>query len=128
MHYASILLLLLLLVDDKKIEIVGLTGSFHVGQIKVGLSSAIALRQCSKVRIKIIRGEYPLQVDGEPTRGCEGTVIEISHLNQAFMLQRSIDSGDDAAAISMYIFHLILLNFMYWFDLVEYDHSIIYIW
>lgn len=49
----------------KVAQLVAVYGSWHLGQLQVGLSRAIRLRQCSRVRITT-HEPLPIQVDGEP--------------------------------------------------------------
>lgn len=51
--------------DDQLIEVFGLTSSFHIGQVMVGISSPIFLGQAKSVRLTLVE-HLPVQVDGEP--------------------------------------------------------------
>jgi len=76
-------------IDDQLLEVVGIHGSHHMGQIQAHFSSAIRLGQGAFIKFKIISSEgVPAQVDGEPwfQEPCE---IHIKHLEQANMLKRS---------------------------------------
>jgi len=74
--------------QDGLVEVVGVYGALHLGQLQVGLASAVHLRQCGKVRIEM-RKEYPVQVDGEPWMQ-HPCVITIDPTNrQATMLRKT---------------------------------------
>ena len=47
------------------LQLVAVYGSWHLGQLQVGLSRAIRLTQCSSVHITT-REPLPMQIDGEP--------------------------------------------------------------
>jgi len=73
-------------IDDGKLELVAVTGSFHLANVSINLSSAIRLAQGKQIKIKFIKpSTLSAQVDGEPwiQKPCE---ITIEHLNQAKML------------------------------------------
>ncbi len=46
-------------------QVCGVYGSWHLGQLQVGLSRAIRLAQCCSVRITALEA-LPMQIDGEP--------------------------------------------------------------
>ncbi len=46
-------------------QVCGVYGSWHLGQLQVGLSRAIRLAQCRSVRITALEA-LPVQIDGEP--------------------------------------------------------------
>eukprot|EP00884_Botryococcus_braunii_P004188 jgi/Botrbrau1/13770/Bobra.0056s0025.1 len=71
---------------DGILEVVGVGGSFHLGQLQVGLSRALRICQCRTARIRLL-GPTPLQVDGEPWLQGVG-VVEVKARGQALMLQR----------------------------------------
>jgi len=78
-------------VNDKKLEIVAVKGSFHVGECKVGASKGLRICQASTVVLTFLTAN-PIysQVDGEPWLQSK-TKIQISHLNQAKVLSRKQD-------------------------------------
>ncbi|KAG6391886.1 hypothetical protein SASPL_149650 [Salvia splendens] len=76
---------------DKTLEVVCVTGSWHLGKLQVGLSQATRLAQGKLVRLHV-SSPFPVQIDGEPfiqQPGC----LEITHHGQVFMLRRA--SGVD---------------------------------
>ena len=101
-------------INDKMLEIVAVTGSFHlvslfpfciatttpfncIGQanVSINLASAIRLAQGSHIKIKFIKNQnLHVQVDGEPwlQPPCE---IEIGHLNQVNMLKAANEEVED---------------------------------
>lgn len=50
---------------DGMLEVVGIKGVVHMGQIQSGLSGAIRLAQGGRIKIRM-NSEIPVQVDGEP--------------------------------------------------------------
>lgn len=71
---------------DGMLEIVGVYGSFHLGQLQVGLSTARRLVQCRRVNVTLNR-ELPVQIDGEPWLQAPCS-IDIRLKGQAPMLRR----------------------------------------
>ncbi|KAL0423810.1 UNVERIFIED_CONTAM: Diacylglycerol kinase [Sesamum radiatum] len=72
---------------DKMLEVVYVTGSWHLGKLQVGLSQATRLAQGKVIRIHV-SSPFPVQIDGEPyiqQPGC----LEITHHGQVFMLRRA---------------------------------------
>ncbi|ROT63093.1 putative diacylglycerol kinase theta isoform X6 [Penaeus vannamei] len=59
---------------DGHLEVVGVTGIVHLGQIQSGLRSAIRIAQGGHIRIKL-NSELPVQVDGEPWNQAPGEVV-----------------------------------------------------
>ncbi|KAK3276492.1 hypothetical protein CYMTET_15437, partial [Cymbomonas tetramitiformis] len=90
--------------QDGQLEVVGVSGSFHLGQLQVGLSSALCLRQCRHIKIAT-RETLPMQVDGEPWCQPPSTVEFAAH-NQAWMLQRQTEeSAGDISAVLDEVLH-----------------------
>ena len=46
-------------------QVCGVYGSWHLGQLQVGLSRAVLLAQCRSCRITALEA-LPVQIDGEP--------------------------------------------------------------
>ena len=70
---------------DGLLEIVAVYGSFHLGQLQVGLSRALRLARCSRATIRILSGTsgpgqpgVAMQVDGEPWFQAAPATVEIS--------------------------------------------------
>lgn len=85
---------------DKTLEVVCISGAWHLGKLQVGLSQAQRLAQGRVIRIHA-SSSFPVQIDGEPfiqKPGC----LEITHHGQMFMLRRASGSEEPrghAAAI-----------------------------
>ncbi|BHF77531.1 hypothetical protein SprV_0602063800 [Sparganum proliferum] len=71
-------------IDDKKIEVIGLTTAALASLQFGGHGDRIC--QCSRVHLTT-RKVIPMQVDGEPCRLCP-SAIEINLRNQAFVIQK----------------------------------------
>ncbi|KAL2322097.1 hypothetical protein Fmac_026476 [Flemingia macrophylla] len=71
---------------DKILEVVSISGTWHLGKLQVGLSRARRLAQGQSIKIQLF-AMFPVQIDGEPwfQQPC---TISITHHNQAFMLKR----------------------------------------
>ena len=72
--------------NDGLIEVVGVGGPFHLGQLQVGLSQAQRLSQCTMVQIKLHKS-IPVQIDGEPWEQAPCTV-KVEHAGEVTMLRR----------------------------------------
>ncbi|XP_064473132.1 diacylglycerol kinase theta-like isoform X2 [Ornithodoros turicata] len=73
---------------DGMLEIVGVTGVVHMGQIQSGLRSAIRIAQGGHLRIRL-NTEMPVQVDGEPWIQSPGEVVVLRSALKATMLRKS---------------------------------------
>ncbi|XP_040822030.1 diacylglycerol kinase theta isoform X1 [Ochotona curzoniae] len=60
--------------DDGLLEVVGVTGVIHMGQVQGGLRSGIRIAQGSYFRITLLKAT-PVQVDGEPWVQAPGHII-----------------------------------------------------
>lgn len=71
-------------INDKKIEVLGIYSSFHIGQLLIGLSEPLRFGQAKVIKIKLL-DRLPIQIDGEP-RLQFPTCITIAWNSQAKML------------------------------------------
>lgn len=85
---------------DKMLEVVSISGTWHLGKLQVGLSRARRLAQGQSIKIQLFV-PLPVQVDGEPWFQ-EPCTLGISHHGQAFMLKRAAEEplGHAAAIIT----------------------------
>ncbi|OVA07911.1 Diacylglycerol kinase [Macleaya cordata] len=85
---------------DKMLEVVSISGMWHLGKLQVGLSRARRLAQGQSIKIHLFF-PLPVQVDGEPWYQ-EPCTLNISHHGQAFMLKRASEEplGHAAAIIA----------------------------
>ncbi|KAM6593893.1 hypothetical protein CsatA_001596 [Cannabis sativa] len=85
---------------DKILEVVSISGTWHLGKLQVGLSRARRLAQGQSIKIQLLAA-FPVQIDGEPwfQQSC---TLAISHHGQAFMLKRAAEEplGHAAAIIT----------------------------
>ncbi|XP_023323725.1 diacylglycerol kinase theta [Eurytemora carolleeae] len=72
---------------DGMLEVVGVTGMVHLGQIQSGLRSAIRIAQGSHLKIHMNR-EVPVQVDGEPWIQPAGDIVVLKSALKATMLKK----------------------------------------
>ena len=78
--------------QDGLLDIVSIKSIFHMGQIKVGLSRAQLICQCSEVEIRL-KKRVPLQIDGEPWKQNSGTIRILRKKEPALMLHRAAADG-----------------------------------
>ncbi|WJX90076.1 Diacylglycerol kinase [Trifolium repens] len=85
---------------DKILEVVSISGTWHLGKLQVGLSRARRLAQGQSIKIQLF-AKFPVQIDGEPWFQ-EPCTISIAHHGQAFMLKRAAEEplGHAAAMIT----------------------------
>jgi len=86
-------------IHDQMLEVVCISGTWHLGKLQVGLSRAHRLAQGKVIRLHL-HSSFPVQVDGEPwiqPPGC----LEISHRGQMFMLRRTSEEPTGHAAAIM---------------------------
>nr|CAG4646023.1 EOG090X00MP [Macrothrix elegans] len=77
---------------DGMLEVVGVTGVLHLGQIQSGLRSAIRIAQGGHIRIRM-NSELPIQVDGEPWIQCAGEIVVLKSALKATMLKKKKGSN-----------------------------------
>ncbi|XP_062840795.1 diacylglycerol kinase theta [Trichomycterus rosablanca] len=75
-------------IDDGVLEVVGVTGVVHMGQVQSGLRSGIRLAQGSYIRITMTK-PIPVQVDGEPWIQSPGQIIISAAGPKVHMLRKS---------------------------------------
>mmetsp|Transcript_6615 Transcript_6615/g.18486 ORF Transcript_6615/g.18486 Transcript_6615/m.18486 type:complete len:1177 (-) Transcript_6615:1413-4943(-) len=78
--------------QDGLLDIVSIKSIFHMGQIKVGLSRAQLVCQCSEVEIRL-KKKVPVQIDGEPWKQNSGTIRIRRKKEPALMLHRAAAEG-----------------------------------
>ncbi|CAL5444966.1 unnamed protein product [Camellia sinensis] len=85
---------------DKILEVVSISGTWHLGKLQVGLSRARRLAQGQSIKIQLFAA-LPVQIDGEPWLQ-QPCTLAISHHGQAFMLKRATEEplGHAAAIIT----------------------------
>ncbi|CAK1547185.1 unnamed protein product [Leptosia nina] len=70
--------------SDGKLEVVGISSSFHIARLQCGLAEPFRFTQASDVRIEM-EGSCAMQVDGEPWMQGPATIL-IQHAGQSRML------------------------------------------
>ncbi|XP_046397842.1 diacylglycerol kinase theta isoform X1 [Ischnura elegans] len=73
---------------DGMLEVVGVTGVVHLGQIQSGLRSAMRIAQGGHIKIHL-HTDIPVQVDGEPWVQSPGDVVVLKSALKATMLKKS---------------------------------------
>jgi len=78
--------------QDGLLDVVSIRGTFHLGQIRVGLSNAQLLCQCREAVVSL-KKKVAIQIDGEPWRQ-NPSILRINRKNdRATMLNRSSDDS-----------------------------------
>ncbi|XP_066993367.2 diacylglycerol kinase theta isoform X2 [Anabrus simplex] len=72
---------------DGMLEVVGVTGVVHLGQIQSGLRSAMRIAQGGHIKIHL-NSDIPVQVDGEPWVQSPGDVVVLKSALKATMLKK----------------------------------------
>ncbi|XP_008567756.1 PREDICTED: diacylglycerol kinase theta [Galeopterus variegatus] len=95
--------------DDGLLEVVGVTGVMHMGQVQGGLRSGIRIAQGSYFRVTLLKAT-PVQVDGEPWVQAPGHMIISAAGPKVHMLRKAKqrprkagvtrDARADAASVS----------------------------
>ncbi|XP_034996340.2 diacylglycerol kinase theta [Zootoca vivipara] len=75
-------------IDDGLLEVVGVTGVVHMGQVQGGLRSGIRIAQGSYFRLTLLK-PIPVQVDGEPWIQPPGQIIISTAGPKVHMLKKS---------------------------------------
>ncbi|XP_038626424.1 diacylglycerol kinase theta isoform X1 [Tachyglossus aculeatus] len=75
-------------IDDGLLEVVGVTGVVHMGQVQGGLRSGIRIAQGSYFRVTLLK-RIPVQVDGEPWIQAPGQMIISASGPKVHMLKKS---------------------------------------
>ena len=78
--------------QDGLLDVVSIKSIFHMGQVKVGLSRAQLICQCSEVEIRL-KKRVPVQIDGEPWKQNSGTIRIHRKKEPALMLHRAAPEG-----------------------------------
>ncbi|XP_037952220.1 uncharacterized protein LOC119682782 [Teleopsis dalmanni] len=73
---------------DGVLEIVGVTGVVHLGQIQSGIRTAMRIAQGGHIKIHLY-SEMPVQVDGEPWVQSPGDVVVLKSALKATMLKKT---------------------------------------
>ncbi|XP_028173215.1 diacylglycerol kinase theta isoform X6 [Ostrinia furnacalis] len=82
---------------DGMLEVVGVTGVVHLGQIQSGLRGAMRIAQGGHIKINL-KSEIPVQVDGEPWVAAPSEVVVLKSALKATMLKKSKRGSGGASA------------------------------
>lgn len=77
---------------DGMLEVVGVTGVVHLGQIQSGLRSATRIAQGGHIKIRL-NSDTPVQVDGEPWIQNAGEVVVLKSALKATMLKKKASAS-----------------------------------
>ncbi|XP_035719225.1 diacylglycerol kinase theta-like isoform X6 [Vespa mandarinia] len=73
---------------DGMLEVVGVTGVMHLGQIQSGLRGAMRIAQGGHIKIRL-QSDIPVQVDGEPWVQSPGEIVVLKSALKATMLKKN---------------------------------------
>ncbi|XP_018316742.1 diacylglycerol kinase theta isoform X6 [Mycetomoellerius zeteki] len=73
---------------DGMLEVVGVTGVMHLGQIQSGLRTAMRIAQGGHIKIHL-NSDIPVQVDGEPWVQSPGDIVVLKSALKATMLKKT---------------------------------------
>ncbi|CAL7933909.1 unnamed protein product [Xylocopa violacea] len=73
---------------DGILEVVGVTGVMHLGQIQSGLRTAMRIAQGGHIKIHL-HSDIPVQVDGEPWIQSPGDIVVLKSALKATMLKKN---------------------------------------
>ncbi|XP_017764689.1 PREDICTED: diacylglycerol kinase theta isoform X4 [Eufriesea mexicana] len=73
---------------DGMLEVVGVTGIMHLGQIQSGLRTAMRIAQGGHIKIHL-HSDIPVQVDGEPWVQSPGDIVVLKSAVKATMLKKN---------------------------------------
>ncbi|XP_015176653.1 PREDICTED: diacylglycerol kinase theta isoform X7 [Polistes dominula] len=73
---------------DGMLEVVGVTGVIHLGQIQSGLRAAMRIAQGGHIKIRL-NSDMPVQVDGEPWVQSPGEIVVLKSALKATMLKKN---------------------------------------
>ncbi|CAH2037476.1 unnamed protein product, partial [Iphiclides podalirius] len=79
-------------VNDGKLEVVGISSSFHIARLQVGLAEPYRFAQTSRIKIEL-SGSCAMQVDGEPWMQ-SAAVITMEPDGQCLMLKAAKDASN----------------------------------
>lgn len=85
-------------IDDGLLEVVGVTGVVHMGQVQGGLRSGIRIAQGSYFRVTLLKAT-PVQVDGEPWIQAPGHMIISATAPKVHMLRKAKQKPRKAGAV-----------------------------
>merc|ERR1712151_1166228 len=86
------------------LDIVAVRGTFHLGQIRLGLGHAELICQCRAATIQL-KKKVAVQIDGEPWKEIPSTITVERKKDSANMLKNI--SGSEGAGIVTEVSHLL---------------------
>ncbi|KAM8733528.1 diacylglycerol kinase theta [Acanthopagrus schlegelii] len=85
-------------IDDGLLEVVGVTGVVHMGQVQSGMRSGIRIAQGNYIRLTVSK-PIPVQVDGEPWIQPPGHIIISAAGPKVRMLRKSKQKQKKSSAV-----------------------------